>query len=126
MIEDDAGAFDADLSGPGAFAIDVVGESRYQPALEAAAAGGAIVRAMLVLEDSNPYDDRAVQVRVGGQVCGYLSRDNARRYRAALAAAGEPRASVRCNAKITGGFEIEGGRRAHFGLKLDLPPLPVA
>lgn len=114
-----------EIEGPGAFALDVVGESRYQAALEAAAAGGAIVRAVLVLEDSNPHDDQAVQVWVEGQVCGYLSRANARRYRAALAAAGRPRTRVRCKAKITGGFHTAGGGRAHYGLKLDLPPLPA-
>lgn len=109
------------IEGPGAFAVDVVGESHRQNALEAAAAAGAADEAVLMLEDDNPYDDQAVQVLLGGRLCGYLSRADARRYRAALAAAGAPRAQVRCRAKLTGGFATGGGGRAHYGLKLDLP-----
>ncbi len=110
-----------ELEGPGAFAVDVVGESQYQRVLEAAAEEGAIVAATLILEDSNPYDDQAVAVHVDGQRAGYLSRANARAYRADLAAAGTPDLTVRCKAKIVGGFETRDGARAHFGLKLDLP-----
>jgi hypothetical protein len=112
-----------DVTGPGAFAIDVVGVSQYQRVLEGAADEGAVHIATLVLEDSNPYDDQAVAVHLDGQRAGYLSRANARLYRADLAAAGAERASVRCKAKIVGGFEIQSGERAHFGLKLDLPKL---
>jgi hypothetical protein len=112
-----------ELNGPGAFAVDVVGVSQYQRVIEAAAEEGAIVSATLILEDSNPYDDQAVAVHLNGQRAGYLSRANARLYRADLAAAGEPRLIVRCKAKIVGGFETQSGERAHFGLKLDLPRL---
>lgn len=112
-----------ELEGPGAFAVDVVGESQYQRVLEAAAEEGAVVTAALILEDSNPYDDQAVAVHIDGQRVGYLSRANARAYRADLAAAGTPDLIVRCKAKITGGFETRDGARAHFGLKLDLPKL---
>jgi hypothetical protein len=113
-----------EIEGPGAFAVDVVGVSQYQRVLEAAAEeGSAIVDAALILEDSNSYDDQAVAVHLDGQRAGYLSRANARLYRADLAAAGAERADVRCKAKIVGGFETRGGERAHFGLKLDLPKL---
>ncbi|MGQ0532474.1 MAG: hypothetical protein ACT4OF_07260 [Caulobacteraceae bacterium] len=111
------------IEGPGAFAVDVVGVSQYQRVLETAAAECAIVHATLVLEDSNPYDDQAVAVHIDGRRAGYLSRANARLYRADLAAAGQPRLSVRCKAKIVGGFERADGGRAHYGLKLDLPRL---
>jgi hypothetical protein len=114
---------DIDIEGPGKFAVDVVGVSQYQGVLEAAAEAGAIVEVILVLEDSNPYDDQAVAVHIDGQRAGYLSRGNARLYRADLAAAGAERATVRCKAKIVGGFETQSGERAHFGLKLDLPKL---
>lgn len=116
---------EVEVAGPGDFAVDVVGVSQYQDVLEAAAAEGANVRATLVLEDSNPYDDQAVAVYIDGRRAGYLSRANARLYRADLAAAGQPRISVRCKAKIVGGFETARGERAHFGLKLDLPRLSV-
>jgi hypothetical protein len=112
-----------DIDGPGTFAVDVVGVSQYQDVLEAAAEEGATVRATLLLEDSNPYDDQAVAVHIDGRRAGYLSRANARLYRADLAAAGAERATVRCNARIVGGFETARGERAHFGLKLDLPKL---
>jgi hypothetical protein len=114
---------DIDIDGPGKFAVDVVGESQYQRVLEAAAEAGGIVAATLVLEDSNPHDDQAVAIHIAGRRAGYLSRANARAYRADLAAAGTPRLTVRCKAKIVGGFETRDGARAHFGLKLDLPKL---
>lgn len=112
-----------ELEGPGRFAVAVVGVSRYQAVLEAAAAGAAIQDAVLTLADDNPYDDQAVEVRIAGDVVGYLSRANARLYRADLAAAGAERADVRCKGKITGGFATSDGGRAHFGLRLDLPKL---
>lgn len=119
---------EANLPGPGLFAIDVVGESQYQRAIEIAAGGrtedgsNAIVEAILVLEDSNPYDDQAVQVRIGGRVVGYLSRENARNYRRELAAIGHPKITTRCQAKIVGGWDRGPDDRGHFGVKLDLPP----
>jgi hypothetical protein len=111
------------LTGPGKFGVDVVGVSQYQPVLKAAGEKGDIVAATLVLEDSNPHDDQAVAVHINGQRAGYLSRANARTYRADLIAAGTPDLIVHCKAKLVGGFETKSGERAHFGLKLDLPHL---
>jgi hypothetical protein len=110
------------IEGPGAFAVNVVGVSQYQRVLEAAAEAG-VVDAVLMREDDNPYDDQAVAVFIDGERAGYLSRADARRYRADLAAAGDANLRVRCAAKIVGGFETKTGERAHFGLKLDLPQL---
>lgn len=112
-----------DIDGPGTFAVDVVGVSQYQSVLADAAEEGANVRATLILENENPYDDQAVAVHIEGRRAGYLSRANARLYRADLKAVGEPSLTVRCNARIVGGFETADGGRAHFGLKLDLPSL---
>ncbi|MBS0385440.1 MAG: hypothetical protein JSS00_08825 [Proteobacteria bacterium] len=114
------------IEGPGAFAVTVVGVSQYQRVLAAAAEEGAeagVVEAVLAREDDNPHDDQAVAVFIGGERAGYLSRADARRYRADLAAAGDATLSVRCKARIVGGFETKSGERAHFGLKLDLPRL---
>lgn len=111
-----------EIEGPGTFAVDVVGESQYQAVLESVAGEGTIVAA-LVLEDANPYDDQAVAVEVNGRRAGYLSRANARRYRANLAAAGAEGAIVHCKARVVGGFMTPSGERAHFGLRLDLPKL---
>ena len=110
------------IEGPGAFAVNVVGVSQYQRVLEAAAEAG-VIDAVLMREDDNAYDDQAVAVFIDGERAGYLSRADARRYRADLAAAGDATLSVRCKAKIVGGFETKTGERAHFGLKLDLPRL---
>ncbi len=118
------------LPGPGAFSVVVVGASNYQPAIEAAAstrkkgARTVTMDAVLVLEDSNPYDSFAVQVQIAGKTVGYLKREVARRYRAVLEAAGYPRVVVRCKARIVGGFETRKGEPAHFGVRLDLPPFP--
>jgi hypothetical protein len=111
------------IKGPGKFAVDVVGVSRRQDVLEAAAAQGAVHDARLILEDDNPHDDQAVRVEIDGRMCGYLSREIARRYRANLAAAGDEHLTVRCKGKIVGGFETPSGERAHFGVRLDLPKL---
>jgi hypothetical protein len=114
---------EVEIAGPGTFAVEVVGVSRYQDVLESAGARGAMLVAKLVLEDENPHDRHAVAVYVEGERAGYLSRTNARLYRADLAAAGQADIIVVCKAKIVGGFEIARGERAHFGLKLDLPRL---
>ncbi len=118
-----------DLHGPGTFAVDVVGVSRRQSVLAAivdrqSRRGRTVtLDAVLILEDSNPRDANAVRIEIEGELIGYLSRDNARRYRADLAAAGQPRVTVCCKARIVGGFETESGERAHFGVRLDLPPM---
>jgi len=109
------------LEGPGAFAVRVVGVAQYQEVLARAAAEGAEVEAALAPENDNPHDDQAVTVLIGGARAGYLSRDDARRYRAHLAAVGEPDLTVYCAARITGGFATRGGGHAHLGLRLDLP-----
>jgi hypothetical protein len=111
------------ISGPGAFAVGVVGVSRRQSVLADAGKAGAVVDAVLVCEDDNAFDDQAVAVTIEGLRAGYLSRADARRFRADLAVAADARLRVRVKARIVGGFETESGERAHLGLKLDLPRL---
>lgn len=81
------------------------------------------IDATLILENSNPHDENAVRVEIDGALIGYLSRENAPRYRTDLAAAGASAATVRCQARIVGGFETATGERANFGVRLDLPPM---
>ncbi|HVV32396.1 MAG TPA: hypothetical protein VHC73_04125 [Vitreimonas sp.] len=109
------------VKGPGKFAVTVVGVSQYQPVLDAAAKEDAPLSAVLTPEDDNAHDDQAVAVHLHGQRVGYLSRADARRFRADLVRTGYTHLSVRCKAKIVGGFETAAGKRAHLGLKLDLP-----
>ena len=115
------------LHGPGTFSIPIVGESHYQPALEAICGGrtpdGADVQvtAVLVLEESNSHDRKAVRVDIRDKTVGYLSGDDARRYRQALAQAGHPRLRGRCQAEIHGGWDRGPSDRGNFGVWLDLP-----
>lgn len=118
-----------EIAGPGTFAVEVVGVSRRQDVLAAIVdrhgrSGRTVtINAYLVLENSNPHDANAVRVEIDDALIGYLSRENAARYRADLAAAGTPDATLQCNARIVGGFETANGERASFGVRLDLPPM---
>lgn len=121
-----------EIEGPRTFSIEVVGVSRRQDAIAGifdhhGRSGRTLtIDATLVLENANPHDANAVRVEIDGALIGYLSRDNARRYRADLAAASASQATVRCKARIVGGFQTETGERAHFGVRLDLPPMEAA
>jgi len=79
------------------------------------------VKAVLVLEDENPHDSKAVRVDIDGETVGYLPRREARQYRLRLKEAGYPELRGRCDAIIVGGWDRGGGDRGHFGVKLDLP-----
>jgi hypothetical protein len=113
----------------GDFAVEVVGESMYQPALAAAAggqAGGALgipCTAMLVPEPTNPADANAISVQIGGRTVGYLSRPNARSFRARLESATGMVQPTSCGAIIRGGGQRESGETIFYGVWLDLDPL---
>src|SRR5688500_13504911 len=78
------------LPGPARFAIGVVGESHYREAFETLCGRRCkdgvtrLVEAVLVHEDNNRHDPRAVRVQVDGLTVGYLSRGDARAYRLKL------------------------------------------
>lgn len=115
------------LPGPGTYAVDIVGESKYQSALETICGGRTdesqekIVVAILVHEDDNPYDNKAIRVDIKGKTVGYPSRENARQYRKRLNKAGYPGVTATCSAMIVGGWDRGRGDSGHFGVKLDLP-----
>jgi hypothetical protein len=119
-IESESGAF---VSGDGGYLFEVVGESHYQADLEHIVGGRTRDSARyecvagLTPEPSNPYDPQAVYVSVDGHKVGYLSRDWAAKFKAALASNGYAQAS--CNALIVGGWD-RGGDRGSFGIKLDI------
>ena len=103
----------------------MVGESHYQDVLQKLYRknGGSEhdikVSAALVPEDNSAVDPNAVRVEIESRGVGYLTREMALEYRAAL---GE---SVgQCSAKIVGGFELDDGSSAYFGVKQNLswPP----
>jgi hypothetical protein len=105
--------------------VPVAGESHYQGALEMLYRknGGTDhdikVSATIVPEDDNAFDANAVRIEIESYVVGYLPRAMALQYRVAL---GE--SIGQCSAKIVGGFELEDGSSAYFGVKLNLawPP----
>jgi len=116
-----------ELPGPGTFEIEVVGESHYQRQLEEICGGrfedSARVNAtaVLILDDGNPYDSKAVRVEINGYVVGHLNRENAREYRKKLKEAGHPRITAQCRALIVGGWDRGNGDCGYFGVRLDLP-----
>jgi hypothetical protein len=105
--------------------VDVVGESRRQSVLEVAAGGRSIDGArqpdhiaVLLPEPTNVYDANALRVFLPEGRVGYLSRDDAVRYRSVvdeLAARGQVLAA---RASITGGWDRGDGDRGSFGVVL--------
>ncbi len=114
-------------NGPGAYDVEVVGESYYQEALENICGGRdensqrLVVEAFLVPEDDNPHDAKAVRIDIQGQTVGYLDRETARSFRKMMAQIDLTGVVAKCSAIIVGGWDRGGGDRGHFGVKLDLP-----
>jgi hypothetical protein len=110
--------------------LNVVGEASYQDNLWGVVGGRGSpedrvrvdVVAVLVAEADNPYDANAVSVWVQGLKVGYLSRDDARRYRPGLLALehkhGKPVALS--GAIVGGGIRADGPGR--LGVFLDHDP----
>lgn len=107
----------------GAF-FDVVGESFYQPNLEAICGGRKFdsarhqCRAYLIPEPDNPADPNAIKIVINRLIVGHLARDHAIEYHQHIGA----RIST-CEAKIVGGWD-DGETVGHFGVKLKIkwPP----
>jgi hypothetical protein len=114
------------LPGFGAFALEAVGESHYQAALEQIAGARGpdgvdkTVDATLVYEDSNPYDSDAIRVEIAGVTIGYLSREHAREYRRQMAGAGHTGITAVCAANIRGGWYRSDDDQGNFGVRLDV------
>lgn len=90
VAQQQSAANPAKLNGPGAFLIQVVGESFYTESFKALFGPEAYTRtqrrclAVLRLLDDNRHDQNAVGVYVNGLQIGHLSRDDAKRYRRLL------------------------------------------
>jgi hypothetical protein len=118
------------LHGPCTYSIDVVGESNYQNALMKICGGytkeghNKTIRAHLIHEDSNPYDNKAIRIDIQGMTVGYLSRTLAREFRKQLFESGYPGKPASCNAIIVGGWDRGKSDKGHFGVRLDLPEEP--
>lgn len=115
------------LPGPGEYDFDIVGESNYQKSLSKIAGGktteGAehYTEALIVMEDDNPYDKKAVRVDIDSKTVGYFSKEDARSYRRQMKKLGKEDAEATCKAVIVGGWERGRKDTGSFGVKLDLP-----
>ena len=118
-----------DIPGPGTFAFNIVGESNYQDALielvkhKKEANENLIFKASLLYESENPYDSNAIKVEIERQTVGYLNRENAKFYRLQMTELGYEGYVVTCAAKVVGGWRDKNGRRAHYGVRLDMPTM---
>ena len=118
------------ISGPNAFAIDVVGESFYQDALSTICGGktsaghNKVAVAILIHEDDNPEHAMAIRVDIDGMTVGHLDRKNAREFRQMMTQAGHAGRTIVCNAKVVGGWHRGERGSGYFGVKLDLPYSP--
>ena len=112
----------------GDFDFEVVGESYCQKAIERLAgehgdqSPDLRVKAVLVPVSNNPHDDKAVRVEVDGYLVGHLSRENARSFRRRLGAKKLGAVPTGCDALIVGGFLMDSGSRASYGVCLDIKP----
>ena len=93
------------LEGDGEYAVSVRGESHHEKALDSLLAdhrakGPKRAVALLVLENENAYDLKAVRVEIEGKLVGYLAQKVARVHRAAIKALGHADEDVSCNVEI--------------------------
>lgn len=111
----------------GLFSHDIVGESHYQHNLERICGPrtergeNRIVQARIIWEDDNPYDSQAVAVQINGLMVGHLRRETAHKYRVGTRKLGLDHTTMRCPAKIKGGWIRANGETGHYGVWLDLP-----
>jgi hypothetical protein len=105
-------------------AVEVVGESNHQDALEALAGGKhresqtITTNAELWREPDNEFDINAIQVLIGGRLVGHLPRAEAARYAAAFDA--RQILAIPCEAEIRGGWKTRYDE-GHFGVVVWLP-----
>jgi hypothetical protein len=71
--------------------------------------------AILTLENDNPYDGNAVRVDVDGLTVGHLSRNDAKRFRAAYASRSSRQ--FPCAALL---ISLRGNAASDYGVRLDL------
>ena len=113
----------------GSVTLEVVGESHRQDALWNIVGGRSTehvrqgVVAVLIPETTNEYDPNAISVWVNGLQVGYLSRENAARYRPGLVALwqqhGKP---IALEGAIVGGGRRPDGDIGYLGVFLDHDP----
>jgi hypothetical protein len=115
-----------DIDGTGEFKIDNVGELHYQDSLNKIT-GGKIhkghnieIEALLLHDDDNPYDNKAIAVTIAGELVGHLDRDIARQYRKQMKAGGFEGNPGACRALIVGGWHRGNDDEGHYGVRFDI------
>ncbi|WP_374363010.1 hypothetical protein [Pseudoduganella danionis] len=115
-------------SDDGRYLVEVMTESRYQPALKELAgehgdqAAAVPYLATLVPDDVNPYESAAVAVFLAGRMVGYLSPKAAVTFREHLKRKEAEGQSTTCDAQVRGGGKWQNGRLAYV-VVLDMEPL---
>lgn len=109
----------------GDFHFNIVGESYYQSAIKRLAGPNnehveeKEYKALLVPEDDNPHDDKAVRVDIEGRAVGHLSREDARRFRRRLVSKKIKGQVTACKAIVTGG-QAWDGNESRYGICLSI------
>ncbi|MGK5030647.1 hypothetical protein [Janthinobacterium sp. MDT1-19] len=111
----------------GRFASEVENESMYQNAIAKLAGehgpGNAEEKclALLVCDDANPFQDKAIAVFIDAQLVGYLSHNDALRLRRNLGRQNLVGQLTSCDAVIRGGG-LWNDKRLSYAVWLDLQP----
>lgn len=109
----------------GRFQLEVLGESRYSDTIRALAgehgdaAADARHKALLLADDNNPYEDKAVAVFLNNDMVGYLAQKDAIAFRALLARQEIPGQLTSTDAVIRGG-QLYDGKRLAYAVWLDV------
>lgn len=119
--------------GIGDYDFQVVGESNYQNSIKHIANNhgydpesflsrtGMQLKAFLIPENDNPYDNKAIRVDIDDQTVGYLAKEDARSFRRRLASKKLAGQITTCSAIITGGHSVNG-KIMSYGCNLDIKP----
>ncbi|WP_312434625.1 hypothetical protein [Janthinobacterium sp.] len=111
----------------GRYASEVDNDSMYQPAIAKLAGehgpGNADEQclALLVCDDANPFQDKAVAVFIDGQLVGFLAHNDALKLHRNLGHLDLAGQLTSCDAVIRGGG-LWNGKRLSYAVWLDLSP----
>lgn len=114
------------LTGLARFDHQIMGEERFQAALEAicgprvARGVNQVETAHLVPEDKTAQDKNAVRVEIRGRQVGYLTPNAAVQFHRQLKAKNMPNANGQCQAVIRGGWVSSDGRKGPYEVWLDM------
>ncbi len=106
-------------SDEGRYQLEVLGESRYSDTIRALAgehgeaAADTHHKALLLADDNNPYEDKAVAVFLNNEMVGYLAPKDAVAFRTMLARQEISGQLTSTDAVIRGGQMYEGKRLAY-------------